>query len=380
MESVYLNSTLNIAASAAPDGNFGCFTTRLPGQNFGCKVAVQETNGSPHTTTTVWDITFENLTLLLWDNVLDSRAWAFQETFLAPRTLYFTAHQLLWECISARACETFPASYEDGTITRPAGRIAIWDNPTSSLTHKWESIVTAYSGKKVTFREDKLIALSGIARLFAAKFGVTYLAGMWKEDLVFQLAWWTDDPSSVDTRDSTPSWSWAAVDTKVGTHANFAVKNVSPLVSVLEAATIVVDDDFGEVKGGRISMRCPLPFIVKIVEKKATPTFRVQLCDLVFLLFLFPDRASYSVGQELHFLLFLRGNYLDGKEITYGLVIEPVEARSYRRTGCFVVVDNTGIHSSLREQNRATYEDEFLNGEVLESDEDGKKMCTITLL
>jgi hypothetical protein len=84
---VYLNSALNIAAA---NGDYGCFSTRTPGQVYGCKVlAVESRHGS---STFKWDITRPHLGVTFISNVLNSRAWVFQEYYLAPRTLHFTEH------------------------------------------------------------------------------------------------------------------------------------------------------------------------------------------------------------------------------------------------------------------------------------------------
>jgi hypothetical protein len=112
--------------------------------------------------------------------VLNSRAWVFQEYYLAPRTLHFTEHKLFWECKSAYACETFPDSYDDGTDSISALKNA-WNKPDRNMTQCWGAVVQGYSGGNVTFHKDKLVAVSGIARLFAERFGTTYLAGLWKE-------------------------------------------------------------------------------------------------------------------------------------------------------------------------------------------------------
>ncbi|PMD48866.1 HET-domain-containing protein, partial [Hyaloscypha variabilis F] len=209
MEFVYLNSALNIAASAAPDGDFGCFSTRIPDQLYGCKVLARDTPDVFDTA--VWDITIEDMTSLFHNEVLKTRAWAFQESLLAPKTISFTNRQLVWECISTRACETFPNSYDVGTVTYPAIRIEYWDNPRRSISMKWSSLLMDYTEKKVTFDKDKLVALSGVARLFAAKFGTTYVAGLWKEGLVTQLVWRVSDEPDTSVRNSMPSWSWAAI-------------------------------------------------------------------------------------------------------------------------------------------------------------------------
>jgi hypothetical protein len=336
----------------------------------------------------VWDITIKDMTLALLDNVLDSRAWAFQESFLAPRTLYFTADQLLWECISMSACETFPGSFNTGAVNIPAIKTRIWDLEKTDPDQKWAMIISDYSGKSVTFPKDQLIAVSGIARLFATKFRTTYLAGMWKENLVPQLAWFALEPSGADTRDSMPSWTWASVNTRVSTSRFIVFQEYFPLVAVLEATTVVVDDDFDDVKEGTIRMRCRLPFIAGIVEELDIQWFsiRLGLYSPAFKLCLYPDRTRYSIGQELYLLPLLRGITPDldlqlgtRYKLICGLVVEPAQPGSYRRTGYFVILGDTEIEWVLKAQKVASYEDPGFIGEASGSDEEGQKMCIITL-
>ena len=54
-----------------------------------------------------------------------------------------------------------------------------------------------------------------------------------------------------------------------------------PLASVLEATTTLVDDTFGDVKGGIIRLKCALPFLVT-VEELDPPHFNVRLRGLTF--------------------------------------------------------------------------------------------------
>lgn len=91
MASVYGGSTINIAAAGAKDGSWGCF---LKPAVFVGKVHVTGTRDGIRK---AWDIA----TTLHYSSVtqshLSTRAWAFQERILAPRTLHFTDTELFWE-------------------------------------------------------------------------------------------------------------------------------------------------------------------------------------------------------------------------------------------------------------------------------------------
>ncbi|AEO69830.1 uncharacterized protein THITE_157610 [Thermothielavioides terrestris NRRL 8126] len=63
----------------------------------------------------------------------------------------------------------------------------------------WCRVVETYSGRDLTFPQDRLLALAGLAAFFEWKLrnprdpdATFYAAGMWKQDLARQLAWFPD--------------------------------------------------------------------------------------------------------------------------------------------------------------------------------------------
>jgi hypothetical protein len=102
MASVYGGSTINIAASGAKDGSWGCFL-KPPG--FIGKVHVEATRDD---ITKAWDIAPSLFYSSVVKGHLSSRGWALQERILAPRTLHFTDTELFWECKLVNARESFP--------------------------------------------------------------------------------------------------------------------------------------------------------------------------------------------------------------------------------------------------------------------------------
>ena len=198
--------------------------------------------------------------------------------------------------------------------------------------------------------------------------------------MIVQLAWLTLKPSNVEIRGSIPSWSWASVDTETIYPFLLNWKEPSPVVSILEATTTVVDDEFGDVQGGTIRIRCRLPFIAVIVKQHESSGFSVQLHGQAYLFALFPDRARYCVGQELYFLPLIWGFDDKNKKVLCGLVIDPIQPGSYRRTGLFMVCGEDGTQAVLEAQKNASYEDKYFIGEASGLDEEGQKMCIITLI
>lgn len=85
-----------------------------------------------------------------------------------------------------------------------------WANP-----WRWECIVQHYSAANLTYKPDRLPALSGVAALQHKATGDQYLAGLWKTSLVYHLVWQVQDGQYKPRPEwRAPTWSWASVDTK----------------------------------------------------------------------------------------------------------------------------------------------------------------------
>jgi hypothetical protein len=79
---------------------------------------------------------------------------------------------------------------------------------------QWRVVVETYSGCNLTFEKDKLVAISGIARMMKEDLKCEYLAGMWRKDLEHQLLWKITKPLNTGRR-RFPTWSWVSRDTFV---------------------------------------------------------------------------------------------------------------------------------------------------------------------
>lgn len=105
MRDVYAHSICNISATAAPDNSSG-FLGMLE------KPVPLPPQVRPNWTTPA-EQSFVAVDIYFWwaeilNTPLLKRGWVFQERFLAPRVLHFGARQMLWECASLDACETYP--------------------------------------------------------------------------------------------------------------------------------------------------------------------------------------------------------------------------------------------------------------------------------
>lgn len=207
---------------------------------------------------------------------LDKRGWCLQESLLPSRRLCFNGDEMVWECLCRTICECGhilwkPQPFAFGRLgaylksKRLKAEVAIshpqparpWHEAYHGYDYKrsgpgypekpyrrWRDIVVEYSKRSLSLQKDKLSAVSGLAKL--VREGLPgdhqgqdemhldeYLAGLWRREFHFDLAWIveTPEPEQViearkgkdDTRKSInegeksgiPSWSWASVDAPV---------------------------------------------------------------------------------------------------------------------------------------------------------------------
>lgn len=97
------------------------------------------------------------------------------------------------------------------------GRQRVKSLPTRGMSleqEQWLDIVEVFSGCKLSYSKDKLVAVSGMARMLAGDMNCAYLAGMWRRDLEHQLLWKVEPAMKRTKNDSLrgPTWSWSSVD------------------------------------------------------------------------------------------------------------------------------------------------------------------------
>jgi hypothetical protein len=121
----------------------------------------------------------------------------------------------------------------------------------------WAHAVQAYTAGSLTNSEDKLVAISAIAREVQPLMRSRYLAGHWEADLVLQLAWSGTNFSARPKSYRAPSWSWASIDGPIqqfyDMYAN--IDDYYPLIEILEAVSDPVsEDEMGQVQGGHLKL------------------------------------------------------------------------------------------------------------------------------
>ena len=197
---------------------------------------------------------------------LDTRGWTLQERLLSPRIVHFSELEMIWECDTYNVCE---CGNERGLSNlkvthrnrRPLDAI---DIPYSTLGLNWHDVDREFSGRNLTYIEDRLPAISGLAAAMHANDASDYLAGLWRSSLPSGLLWYsTTNGSSFFGEKScligrrhtayyAPSWSWASVTGPV----SFTTSQLKYTWEILDAHTVRSQSNpFGSVSRGKLKIR-----------------------------------------------------------------------------------------------------------------------------
>lgn len=296
MYMIYSRALCTIAAMDSEDGDGGCFIPRDPYQVKPCEISFEDGPSD-------YRILRISPNFGSWldavSGPLGSRGWALQEHQLSPRVLIYTKKRLLWECRTHRASEDRPrmeTKYGVGRVTQLRRRL-LDHNPVAlrpseikkELLDRWYDLVDDYSRRDLTHYTDKLPAFSGIAAVVGKlRPKDTYLAGLWRNDIIRGLSWFLDvqptdqkfltayhrrqsnykpqpdstwPPPLLD--DAIPSWSWAAFNGPIMHYGkdwsrdwsdNMLPHSGSSLKLVEAKTTLEGPDIFGRVKCGEIRL------------------------------------------------------------------------------------------------------------------------------
>jgi hypothetical protein len=318
MADIYMNSYLTVSASTSTSSSSGCFPRRwmtyIPadsqcnGTNARRDYSSDPSMASDSlkgpkayfyhewmpTSTKYWPSVYRigNFGAAfdpLKDEPLSRRGWTLQERLLSPRIIHYGKQQMYWEC---RKC--FQA--EDGAQFNPLsfnadqllaqqrlpakqhGGLKNWisyvegvnaANATTPSHGRWKggwlSVVEDYSTRSLTYGNDKLPALSGLARFLAQNTGDQYYAGLWKAHILEDLHWrvlekQTEQLAFGPTKPTSyraPSWSWASVDAAI----KFRPLDFDRIVAEFLDCSVETPgkNPFGRVSSGRLRIRVSYP-------------------------------------------------------------------------------------------------------------------------
>ncbi|KAL8828971.1 MAG: hypothetical protein Q9170_006371 [Blastenia crenularia] len=288
MADIYRYSFCNLASCIGPDSRFGLFWESDPYTTHTCII---EANIGSSESGFYKVKNYESYATAVADSMLETRAWVLQEVLLAPRVIYFTPQQWIWECSSICANQHAPTLQLIGSRGKsfkrheiPMAQTIPIVEPNSSLVSDyelyriWMNYVRAFTSRKLTKSRDKLIAISGLAKYTYARLTVKdrYIVGLWKRHLLLHMLWKVSygQEASRPQPYRAPTWTWASVEGTIYNHRTNqeAVEHCSPIAEILKLdIKYTSDDEFCEVESAEAAMR---GFLFEIF-----PEFQVRSTD-----------------------------------------------------------------------------------------------------
>ncbi|KAH8762689.1 heterokaryon incompatibility protein-domain-containing protein [Hyaloscypha sp. PMI_1271] len=216
MYGIYQNCFISIAALDAKHSDEGLYACRDPLMYAECEMAraskeqaIVIYSGCPHPTR---------------DKVppLYTRGWVVQERILPPRTVIL-GRTVGWECRETRQTEFRGAGHATplstiksdffNAITESKGKLAATSDELGKIREAWARIFSEYLKTNLTFKSDRLAAISAIISAIQARTNWQNSGGLWVPFLFTELLWKRMSLTSGSYRTGiSPSWSWASVE------------------------------------------------------------------------------------------------------------------------------------------------------------------------
>jgi hypothetical protein len=224
MASIYKNATITISAAAAADSGYGFLQDRdqvqLRLDKSMCLPFWRETEEG-YRGVAGWiylcpEAHIGHKVERFSGEIINTRAWTYQESTLAPRLLIYGSGPPQWHCAGKWRiygldihpdCLPNPNSYTSVTKIVEEYGIIVPDQTLKFSDRKpyehedignrldWLPLVENYSCRQLSFQADKLLALSALAAEHQAVEHGRYIAGLWEASLPRSLLWWRSTPS-----------------------------------------------------------------------------------------------------------------------------------------------------------------------------------------
>lgn len=151
-----------------------------------------------------------------------------QEEFLASRIISYTSLQMTWQCstlhkIEAERPPSSPImnaslfrnlnSIVKQQSSKPGAELESLAEHQDDLYSLCYHIATLHSERNLSVAQDRLPAIAGLAKRVQFLIRDSYCAGLWRNDLVMGLLWYSVfDKEKISAEYRGQSWSWVAVD------------------------------------------------------------------------------------------------------------------------------------------------------------------------
>ena len=275
MSSIYRHSLCNLAACLGEGNQIGLLQDHYSTLNLHeCVLQVDPKNPeSIRVRLDHWDLYTKAVT----NSNLNSRSWVLQELFLAPRVIYFTPQQLIWECTRGCRYQASPQEVRNNTernkpYTPIPPKIANeqdgLEDRDIAIYQLWADMIANYSKREMTYESDKLDAISAIARTAQALLEQRdeYVLGLWRKQLDLGILWVVSghgqvwDPSEIPEA-RRPSWSWISAHgplTNIHNVSTQRLVTLVPHVKYVNENNPFGDASFAELEATGIIAKLPL--------------------------------------------------------------------------------------------------------------------------
>ncbi|WQF87944.1 Putative heterokaryon incompatibility [Colletotrichum destructivum] len=299
MGSVYRNSTVTISAMVSTGSKAGILKTDLgvPLKSEPITIGMSNINGSSRISIQRKDPDEESLRRLDTESALQTRGWTLQEYILSPRHIMYGKSMVYWRCpqefISPDGLSSGNKSPE--TLYKKLTNVIYSDVLSSPRTTPFDikvvlddyyDLISAYSGRRLTYASDKLPAFSGLAQRLHPVVGGDYLAGLWTADFRRGLLWIPEMKFCRHSNDEyrAPSWSWAVTDDKVLFEQSVTL-GPSPSSAQLLDYTVhprVPDNPYGEISALKLVLKVLTKPLVRSRQVIGTILDRASIGSAVF--------------------------------------------------------------------------------------------------
>ena len=238
MGDIYSNGTCNIAALAAGSDYEGCFTE---GPTPASSALYFSTKGKRYMIKKPSH--YQSRGEQLKSSPLGKRGWVFQELVLSPRTIYYGANRILWDCIGYEADEVqamqwrlpcgqgapgYKSAFCQLEITSTTESFRSISRPLNGKI--WHETVSEYSTTQLTTQSDRWLALAGLATKYAEGLGRKLVAGLHWDRLLEELGWISRTPAG-RLSNGAPTWSWLSCLSEVNMYEVESEKLLAALVA-----------------------------------------------------------------------------------------------------------------------------------------------------
>lgn len=152
---------------------------------------------------------------------LFDRGWVLQEVLSASRGLVFGNIKIACTCMESVACEARPVPEPSSELSE--GRNVIFSKlrtlrlllrgspvPIEDAFEQWYELITFYSQRDLTMQEDVIPAIAGVANVLSDRYSISFIAGLFTDDLARGLAWYI--PGGQKTPKNCVTSVWTTVD------------------------------------------------------------------------------------------------------------------------------------------------------------------------